>query len=206
MIPVAIYSKTNHGEYDLHEIGVGTTVETREHYIHDEMYDVTATSWDAERDQFVTITYTGGYPEMMYRHGRATIDAPEALVEAFKAWQGEQRAAHQAWCRAQETLTDLHYVAKGAPVKVVKGRKVPVGTTGECFWIGEGTWGTRVGLRDEAGETHWTAITNVERILDEPTIAVAERAATTAREALDALNARRVRAAATDVIPTAVAA
>lgn len=60
-------------------------------------------------------------------------------------------------------------------VKVVKGRKVPKGTTGKCFWIGVTSyakyadpWGlydsVRVGIKDEDGEVYWTAADNVEVI------------------------------------------
>lgn len=55
---------------------------------------------------------------------------------------------------------------QGALCRVVKGRKVPKGLVGECFWIGESAYGTRVGLKDEHGTVHWTAASNVERIRD----------------------------------------
>ena len=57
---------------------------------------------------------------------------------------------------------------KGKLVKVFKGRKVPIGTTGRIFWIGDGTYGERVGIKDDKGETHWTASSNIEVIEDVP--------------------------------------
>ena len=61
----------------------------------------------------------------------------------------------------------------GKRVKVVRGRKVPLGTVGECFWMGATNykkyldyWGigvvVRIGIRDDAGAVHWTALDNVE--------------------------------------------
>lgn len=61
----------------------------------------------------------------------------------------------------------------GKRVKVIKGRKVPHGTEGEVFWVKRydnskygDPWGiysvTKVGIRDDAGEAHFTAIGNVE--------------------------------------------
>lgn len=61
----------------------------------------------------------------------------------------------------------------GKQVRVVKGRAVPRGTTGECFWMGarsytgyDDRWGnytkTRIGIRDAHGYVHWTALDNVE--------------------------------------------
>lgn len=58
-------------------------------------------------------------------------------------------------------------------VKVVKGRKVPIGTEGVVFWMGSycnspyrDPWGIyttyRCGIRDEAGDIHWTAVDNIE--------------------------------------------
>jgi len=63
----------------------------------------------------------------------------------------------------------------GKTVKVVKGRKVPKGTVGECFWMGctdyskyGDPWGiythVRVGIRDTDGNVHWTALDNVELV------------------------------------------
>jgi hypothetical protein len=47
---------------------------------------------------------------------------------------------------------------------VVKGRKVPPGTQGICFWVGETQYGKRVGLKDADGVTHWTAAANVAAV------------------------------------------
>jgi len=60
-------------------------------------------------------------------------------------------------------------------VRVVKGRKVPIGTEGEVFWMGSydhskygDPWGiytsVRVGIRDDLGNVHWTAVENIEVI------------------------------------------
>ena len=52
-------------------------------------------------------------------------------------------------------------VAYGKQIVVVRGRKVPLGTTGRCFWVGETKYGTRVGFETADGETMWTAKSNV---------------------------------------------
>lgn len=60
-------------------------------------------------------------------------------------------------------------------VKVVKGRKVPIGVVGECFWMGNSCYGkygdpwgiysyTRIGIKDDAGNIYWTSLDNVELI------------------------------------------
>lgn len=73
------------------------------------------------------------------------------------------RAASSRAAEANEQALRAEF-AKGTKVKVVKGRKVPVGTEGEVFWVGEGKWGWRVGFTGTDGETYWTALTNVEAV------------------------------------------
>lgn len=53
-------------------------------------------------------------------------------------------------------------IVKNATVTVIKGRKVPVGTTGTVIWIGSSYGQTRLGIRDADGTTHWTAASNVQ--------------------------------------------
>ena len=62
---------------------------------------------------------------------------------------------------------------KGRVVRVYKGRKVPVGTVGTVFWLGEKvnnfgyrpTMEKRLGLKDADGNVHWTAASNCEAVL-----------------------------------------
>ncbi len=52
-------------------------------------------------------------------------------------------------------------IRKGVTVEVIKGRKIPIGTRGVAFWVGEGGYGERVGMMVE-GEKVYTALTNVK--------------------------------------------
>lgn len=65
-------------------------------------------------------------------------------------------------------------------VIVVKGRKVPKGTKGTCFYIGSTCYGKygdpwgiytkfRVGIRDSEGTVYWTSIDNIEVCKEETT-------------------------------------
>lgn len=49
----------------------------------------------------------------------------------------------------------------GRQIKVVKGRKVPIGTIGNCFWSDFGQYGLKVGLITKEGVKHFTAASNV---------------------------------------------
>jgi hypothetical protein len=52
---------------------------------------------------------------------------------------------------------------KGDKVKVVRGRKVPIGVEGVVIWSGSDNWGkARVGIKDAEGKVHFTAESNVE--------------------------------------------
>lgn len=72
-----------------------------------------------------------------------------------------ERAAAYAACHAARI--ERGDMEKGQTVTVVKGRKVPKGTTGVIFWVGEDSWGKgRIGFKGTDGETYWTATSNVE--------------------------------------------
>ena len=60
----------------------------------------------------------------------------------------------------------------GKTVEIVKGRKVPKGTVGTCFWVKRynyskhsDQWGiyssTRIGIKTEEGQVYFTSIDNV---------------------------------------------
>lgn len=72
---------------------------------------------------------------------------------------------------ATEVSDFLKYYGK--TVTVVRGRKVPKGTTGEVFWLRRydnskygDPWGiysvTKIGIKDKTGNVHFTATGNVE--------------------------------------------
>jgi len=58
---------------------------------------------------------------------------------------------------------------KGDTVEVIAGRKVPIGTTGVVFWLAEGQWGLRLGIRTPTGTTWWTYGKNVRIVSREVT-------------------------------------
>jgi hypothetical protein len=51
---------------------------------------------------------------------------------------------------------------KGQTTKVVRGRKVPVGTEGKLIWVGQTKFGKRVGFKDASETVYWTAWGNIE--------------------------------------------
>jgi hypothetical protein len=89
-----------------------------------------------------------------------------AAYEAYRAKLEEADRARRAAEAKARRLAEEKAPCKGCRCKVVKGRKVPVGLRGTVFWMGDGQYGTRVGLKDDAGTVYWTAASNVERLLD----------------------------------------
>lgn len=88
-------------------------------------------------------------------------DADQADFDANRAFWAGKAAAARAQAEGLKRLLAL----KGQTLVVVKGRKVPHGSTGVCFYSGEGRYGWRVGFETAAGETVWTDVRNVEAVV-----------------------------------------
>lgn len=89
--------------------------------------------------------------------GRATVDAtPEVLAQVAAIREATRLAAEKA---AEER--EAARIVRGRRVRVVRGRKIPIGTEGEVSWYGQTRYGARVGIRDLQGNVQFTAATNV---------------------------------------------
>ncbi len=87
-----------------------------------------------------------------------TIDAtPE--VQAI--WKAKQDAIYKARIERDELIA-LMTPSKGKRLQVIRGRKVPLGTEGMCFWIGNNGYGESVGIKDANGTVYFTASKNVQ--------------------------------------------
>lgn len=95
----------------------------------------------------------------------ADADTYEDIDAAWNAAYWSGRAQEEK--RIRDGIRNMLGM-KGQRVVVVRGRKVPVGTSGICFYVGEGQWGWRVGFTTDSGETIWTNANNVE-LSDEKT-------------------------------------
>ena len=117
--------------------------------------------WDAERGEPREILFASTRGWSYPSYGSKADATPEVLA-AYGAWAEAQRVQQAEWdreARAREIRT-------GRRVEVFKGRKVAKGTVGECFWIGDGRYGVRVGIKNAQGEVFWTAASNVRVILE----------------------------------------
>lgn len=60
------------------------------------------------------------------------------------------------------TLNKETMINRGDTVTVVKGKKVPLGTSGVVFWTGSNQYGERIGFKNASdGETVWISTVNV---------------------------------------------
>ena len=130
-------------------------------YSTQEGFETEAEAEAFETERRAAASATGQMIAYRVRRVPSAAERDEFLEAEFAAnasyWSDRARAAER-----EEQARQRLFALKGQTVTVVKGRKVPVGTTGEVFWVGEGKYGWRVGIKDAEGEVHWTAVTNVE--------------------------------------------
>lgn len=138
----------------------GQVLYTGEHNWYDDS-DFYAMVWDDEAGKPVEVTYASTRGWTYPNHAEA--DATPEVQAKYEAW----RAAREAERRAAEAAREAATPRRGKRLRVVKGRKVPVGVEGECIWTGNGHYGPRVGIKDDEGEVHWTAASNVQVINNE---------------------------------------
>lgn len=107
--------------------------------------------------------YDGGTGSWKQPHYCQATDEQAAEYQA-----GLQRLIDEEAARNEIALANGEIVV-GQIVKVYRGRKVPQGTIGTVFWIAEeeDAFGCyKIGIKDEAGNKHFTAINNVDYYFD----------------------------------------
>lgn len=130
----------------------------------DTVYVAVVVKDDNSYDRVTVGVYHDGLHD---RYAEVTIDAP---AEAIAAYNAKVAAEREAAARAREIsrlVEEAHTLGVGKRIRVVKGRKVPHGTEGSVFWIGESRFapcGRRVGFRSDSGDVYWTSADNVEVI------------------------------------------
>lgn len=121
------------------------------------------------------VTKTEGHISMGYvnawpgNHENVVYDATEEVKAEWEAWKAEQEKIRQQKER-EAAERERKYRAeqeaktpnRGKTVKVVKGRKVPVGLIGQVFWRGQTKYGYRVGIEVMDGVRIFVAESNVE--------------------------------------------
>lgn len=162
------------GKYDIEVVDMigevvcytGCVLCTREENGYDDS-DFYAVVWSEKQEQLIRVDYAS---TRYYSIGHAVVDAtPEVLAKA-RAWL-EEWYVKRARVQAER---ESEFVKVGRKVKVVRGRKVPVGTTGVVKLIRDSQWGQSIVL-DTGSEELWVALKNVEVL--EPSVVFDEAAA-----------------------------
>lgn len=150
--------------YDTH---IGLCIADRERNGYDDS-DWYMLVWDNEKNTAYEIEFasTRGWSYPCYG---SKPDATPEVLEKYNAWKAEQRRIYLEMKAAEEAAKPT----VGKTVKVIKGRKVPIGTEGIVRWYGEGKAFSyydskhptmRVGLQTADGTVHYTAANNVQVI------------------------------------------
>lgn len=152
----ALYMETTHE---------GVVLELREYNGYDDS-DFYAMVWNAEKGAPERVDYatTRGWT---YPNG-AKVDATPEVLAAYAEWEKKRWAEAQARAdaeRAARIEAEAKAPRKGRSVKVVRGRKVPIGFQGVVIWTGLDNWGkTRIGIKDRDGKVVFTAASNAEAL------------------------------------------
>jgi len=165
---MAITTKKD-GSVEVRFAGCVVEINVREERVMSDVYaNVSrAVVYNVTEDKFEEI-YVRAHFELDSGNTTAEVDATQQVKDLYAAHQFVQECEAKLndakRYRAQQ-LAALKAPAHGRTIKVVKGRKVPVGTVGECVRVHDGEYGRRVQLRTIDGTMHWTAITNCEAVV-----------------------------------------
>lgn len=145
-----LYMKTTHK---------GLVLDLGEYNGYDDS-DFYAVVWNWEKNAPERIQYatTRGWS---YPNG-AKVDATPEVIAAYAKYLETVREKE----RIRRAEIEKKTVRKGKTVKVVRGRKLPIGTVGLCFWTGATKFGYSVGIETPEGRK-FTALGNVEVVLEE---------------------------------------
>ena len=151
---------------------VGKVVETGSTYIGDgdSSYWAIVAAGSAFKKIWTGSTYD------TYYGGHAEVDAPADLIARWQLVKAARRAKAMAASAKIAATRERERVAYemtqphiGAKVKVVKGRKVPVGMVGTVTWVGESNWGRRARVAPEGGaEPVFIATSNLKVLSQAP--------------------------------------
>jgi hypothetical protein len=153
----------------------GLVVELGSDYMGDGDSSYFALVYDPASDDFTTVGYCSTYcPGCDHGRGReaigrcrAVVDAPAEIIAKLTERRRVQLEARQAERAQTEAEQAWHTPTKGAVVRIVAGRKIPVGLEGQVTWSGDSQFGPRVRVQLANGDEEFTAAHNVE-VIDWP--------------------------------------
>lgn len=169
--PSLVHKSGAYGEVYFETSHAGLVVDLLSQYLGDGESAYYAVVYNPGASAFEDVWYASDRDGFF---GGSAIDAPPALLAAWAA-EKAQRAAALAHERELAQLALEHQRAEiyartpraGSIVRVVKGRKIKIGSEGRVFWVGVSSWGPRVGVELSDGAREFIAQENLE-VLEQP--------------------------------------
>ena len=116
--------------------------------------DFIAIVYERYNEEFIHYKYAN---QDTYLPNNAWIDAEKWVVDLYEKELKKRELEYL------KLLLKIRNSYKGLTLKVVRGKKTPLGTKGYCIWSGMSKYGQmRVGIKDEQKEVHWTSASNCE--------------------------------------------
>lgn len=119
----------------------------------------------AEYYPYIVVTYVDASGEIWTRRVNTDIRLSQYLSEYTIEVDKDQSEEIDAIRLREKLKKEASRIDYHKVVKVVRGRKVPRGTVGEVFWMGDSGYGMSVGLRLLDGSKVFTAQNNVEVVM-----------------------------------------
>ncbi len=162
---MAINTKMDDGTIEAAFTGCVVATFVREERVMSDVYaNVTyAVVFNADKNTFEDVQVRAHFETRS-----VVIDASEdikAMYDLHQAIRESESKLNQMKRRFADQIVAVKAPVAGRTVKVVKGRKVPVGTVGRCACVIPGDYGMRVKIEEANGNVHWTAASNCEAIV-----------------------------------------
>ncbi len=166
---MAINTKKDDGTIEAAFTGCVVATFIREERVMSDVYaNVTyAVVFNAEKNTFENVQVRAHF-ELDSGTRSVEIDASadiKAMYDLHQEIQESESKLNQMKRRFASQIVAVKAPVAGRTVKVIKGRKVPVGTIGRCACVIPGDYGMRVKIEEANGNIHWTAASNCEAIV-----------------------------------------
>lgn len=118
----------------------------------------------AEYYPCISISHMREDGEISWQRVSVPHNNPISLNNFVITYDPAEVAGIAAYRRKREAEIEANTYRLHKLVKVVRGRKVPIGTEGEISWMGETPYGPRIGIRLLDGTVVFTARSNTQLI------------------------------------------
>lgn len=108
-------------------------------------------------------------PEQIFVDGiyaKSNKDATPEIIKKYVEYKQTIRERADKRDRCESIIATSKNIRIGDTIKVVKGKKHPIGTTGKAFWCGKNRYGTSIGFKvGDCDEAQWVSYDNAQKVL-----------------------------------------